>query len=208
MSNTPLQLLLTADRAAASEGALELTADRPETLMLAFLDGEARAFEQLFRLISPRVAAALRHMCGDARLAEDLTQTVFMKLYRARAGYQRGMHVMPWVFAIARNTYLDHRRRARRRPESLSAGGMLPEPEPLGEGGDPGTAEAEEDRALRDVLQRLPPAQREVLILLKVQGLSLAEAAALCGTSPASIKMRAHRAYRRLRAELAKSEER
>lgn len=206
MSNTPLQILLTADRAAASERALELTTDRPETLMLAFLDGEARAFEQLFRLISPRVSAALRHMCGDARLAEDLTQTVFLKLYRARAGYQRGMLVMPWVFAIARNTYLDHRRRARRRPESLSADGMLPEPEPLAEQNNASASERDEDQALLEVLKLLPPAQREVLVLLKVHGLSLAEAAALCGTSSASIKMRAHRAYRRLRAELAKED--
>ena len=43
-------------------------------------------------------------------------------------------------------------------------------------------------------------------MLLKVQGLSLAEAAALCGTSPASIKMRAHRAYRALRAAAARAE--
>src|SRR5262245_40686091 len=104
--------------------------------MLAFLDGDARAFERLFRLISPRVSAALTHMCGDARLAEDLTQTVFLKLYRARGAYQRDMLVMPWVFAIARNTFLDHRRRVRRRPERLSADGQLPEPATAEERGD------------------------------------------------------------------------
>ena len=128
MSNTRLEVLLSGGRTAASEKALGRAAQRPETLMLAFLDGDSRAFERLFRLISPRVAAALTHMCGDARLAEDLTQTVFLKLYQSRRRYQRGMLVMPWVFAIARNTFLDHRRRARRRPESLSRDGMLPEP--------------------------------------------------------------------------------
>jgi RNA polymerase sigma-70 factor (ECF subfamily) len=208
VSNTRLQVLLTSARAAASEQPVALAADGPEALMLAFLDGEPRAFERLFRMISPRVASALTHMSGDARLAEDLTQTVFLKLYRARAAYQRGMLVMPWVFAIARNTYLDHRRRARRRPESLSADGMLPEPAALETASDGAGFEHAEERALDDLLRTLPPAQREVLVLLKVQGLSLAEAAALCGTSPASIKMRAHRAYRSLRAALATKEER
>src|SRR5215510_4075026 len=91
-----------------------------ESLMDKFLDGDAQAFEQLFRQLSPRVVAVLAHMSGDVRLAEDLTQTVFLKVYSARGAYQRGMLVMPWVFAIARNTFLDHKRHVRRRPESLS----------------------------------------------------------------------------------------
>ena len=175
-----------------------LTLDSPEHLMELFLNGDARAFERLFRQLSPRVMAALVHMSGDARLAEDLTQTVFLKLYRSRAGYQRGMLVMPWVFAIARNTFIDHRRQVRRRPESLSSDGTLPEPEPE----EPNPIDRGAQRALHDVLQSLPSAQREALLLLKVQGLSLAEAAGLCGTSPASIKMRVHRAYRNIREAL------
>jgi RNA polymerase sigma-70 factor, ECF subfamily len=175
-----------------------LTLDPPEQLMEAFLNGDARAFERLFRQLSPRVMAALVHMSGDARLAEDLTQIVFLKLYRSRAGYQRGMLVMPWVFAIARNTFLDHRRHVRRRPESLSSDGTLPEPEPV----EPSVIDRSAHKALYDVLQGLPSAQREALVLLKVQGLSLAEAAGLCGTSPASIKMRVHRAYRNIREAL------
>jgi RNA polymerase sigma-70 factor (ECF subfamily) len=108
------------------------------------------------------------------------------------------MLVMPWVFAIARNTFLDHRRQVRRRPESLSSDGTLPEPEPE----EPQPIDREAHKALYDVLRNLPTAQREALLLLKVQGLSLAEAAGLCGTSPASIKMRVHRAYRNIREAL------
>src|SRR5262245_49838034 len=108
----------------------EHTHSSPEALMEAFLDGDARAFERLYRQLAPRVMGALVHMSGDARLAEDLTQTVFLKLYRSRGAYQRGMAVMPWVFAIARNTFIDHRRVSRRRPERLSSDGTLPEPEP------------------------------------------------------------------------------
>ena len=175
---------------------LESARETPERLMEKFLDGDAHAFELLFKQLAPRVASALTHMAGDARLAEDLTQVAFLKLYRARSVYQRGMQLTPWLFAIARNVFLDERRKRRRRPEALSSDGRLPELaiEPRAETDERAKA------ALQVMLQSLPDAQRQVLLLLKVQELSLAEVAALSGTSVASVKMRVHRAYRSLRA--------
>src|SRR2546421_11684975 len=85
-----------------------------EQLMEAFLGGDVRAFDQLFRRLSPRVCRFLRAMSGDPRLAEDLCQTTFLKVHRARESFQRGAPVEPWVFAIARRTFLDHRRSVRR----------------------------------------------------------------------------------------------
>jgi RNA polymerase sigma-70 factor (ECF subfamily) len=172
--------------------------DSPERLMERFLDGDALAFERLFKQLAPRVASTLGRMSGDARLAEDLTQVVFLKLYRARAAYQRGMPLAPWVFAIARNVFLDERRRRRRRRETLSADGQLPEL-PVE------APQMSDERArlnLEAVLGSLPPNQREALVLLKMQGLSLTEVAAFAGTSVASIKMRLQRAYRSLRVHL------
>jgi RNA polymerase sigma-70 factor (ECF subfamily) len=171
----------------------------PEVLMEAFLDGDARAFERLYRQLAPRVMGAMVHMSGDTCLAEDLTQAVFLKLYRSRATYQRGMLVTPWVFAMARNTFIDQRRLSRRRPERLSSDGELPEPEPE----EPVTVDHAAPTALYELLQSLPERQRSALVLCKVNGLSVAEAAGLCGTSPASIKMRVQRAYRNLREMLA-----
>lgn len=164
--------------------------------MEAFLDGDARAFEQLFRQISPRVLAALAHMSGDPGLAEDLTQIAFLKMYRARTAYQRGMQVLPWVLAIARNTFLDHRRHAVRQRETLSLSGTLPEPTT---DRTPEPAHAAEQTLTR-LLAKLPDTQREALVLLKVVGLTPTEAAALCGTSASSMKMRLSRAYRHLHA--------
>lgn len=190
----------TLGEAALGEAALvrslpEAASDAPEQLMERFLDGDALAFERLFKQLAPRVASALAQMSGDPRLAEDLTQIVFLKLYRARAAYQRGMLLAPWVFAIARNVFLDERRQRRRRRETLSVDGHLPEL--VSES----RAELDEQAraTLEALLSSLAPNQREALVLLKMQGLSLAEIAALTGTSVASIKMRLHRAYRRLR---------
>jgi RNA polymerase sigma-70 factor (ECF subfamily) len=199
MVSARVQVWIANDETSASGEPLEGVLDTsPEALMEAFLNGDARAFEQLFRQLSPRVLAVLASMSGDARLAEDLTQTVFLKLYRARAAYQRGMLVAPWVFAIARNTFLDHRRRMKRRPESLSSDGILPEPV----SDEPVVPDHEAHRSLHDLLKVLPEPQREALILIKLHGLSLVEAAGMSGASPASLKMRVHRAYRRLRQVL------
>jgi RNA polymerase sigma-70 factor, ECF subfamily len=170
----------------------------PEELMCAFLDGDERAFEALFHELAPRIASALTRMSGDRRLAEDLTQSVFFKLYRARGSYQRGVLLAPWVFAMARNTYLDHLRRVRRRPEHLSEDGTLPDCP-----NDPAPSSLEY-QSLHEGLQALPASQRDALLLLKVEGLTVAEAAALSGTSAASIKMRAHRAYATLRSFLSR----
>ena len=171
--------------------------------MAAFLDGDARAFEALFRELGPRIASALTRMSGDRRLAEDLCQSVFLKLYRARSSYERGMLLTPWVFAMARNTYLDHLRRCKRRPEQLSDDGTLPE---LATEMERTSGSTFEQSGLQECLACLPASQRHALMLLKVEGLTVAEAAALCGTSPASIKMRAHRAYVTLRDVLAKED--
>jgi RNA polymerase sigma-70 factor, ECF subfamily len=160
--------------------------------MEAFLNGDPRAFEALFRQLSPRVVSVLARMTGDLQEAQDLAQVVFMKLFRARAAYRQGTRVAPWVFSIARNTFADERRRQRRRPQSVRAGDVLGEPpcEP---------PSAFEQRTLSELLQALPGSQRDALVMVRIQGLSIAEAAARSRTSPASIEMRVGRAYRSLR---------
>jgi len=172
-----------------------------ERLMEQFLDGDARAFDEICRRVAPRVVGLLRAMSGDARLAEDLAQTTFLKVHRARESYQRGAPLEPWIFAIARRTFIDQRRRQKRSPVQLSDDGTVPEQLPEPPEGPQGFERLsdEQAQALRARLQSLPEAQREALVLLKVQGLSTAEAAAVTGSTVGAIKLRAHRAYESLR---------
>lgn len=172
-----------------------------ERLMEQFLDGDPRAFDEIFRRVAPRVVGLLRAMSGDSRLAEDLAQTTFLKVHRARESYQRGAPLEPWIFAIARRTFIDHRRRVIRSPVRLSDDGALPEQLPEPPEGPQGFERLtdEQAHALRTRLQSLPEAQREALVLLKIQGLSTAEAAAITGSTVGAIKLRAHRAYESLR---------
>lgn len=174
-----------------------------EALMTAFLAGEQRAFEQLYRHLAPSIEGYLRGLCRDPRLAEDLTQTTFLKVLRHRDTWLRDAPVRPWVFAIARRAWLDHRRHKGRRKEDLSPSGEIPEervPEAGVEFSD--RLEPEQWEALRTGLEALPEAQREALLLLKVRDLSVREAAAIAGVTPSALKVRAHRAYEALRGLL------
>ncbi|HWM84769.1 MAG TPA: RNA polymerase sigma factor [Kofleriaceae bacterium] len=178
-------------------------------LMNRYCDGDAGAFRDLYARIAPRLLAYLQRMSGDRPTAEDLVQQTFLKVHHARAAYVRGADPVPWMFAIARRSFLDEARRRKRARVQVAGGeGRLPEvPAAID-----GKAVADAPRpapdpdlihAALDALSRLPPAQREALILTKMSGKSIAEAAAITGATPGAMKLRAHRAYAALRRALA-----
>jgi RNA polymerase sigma-70 factor (ECF subfamily) len=177
-------------------------------LMTRYCDGDAGAFRELYSLIAPRLVAYLQRMCGERAAAEDLVQQTFLKVHRARAAYVRGADPVPWIFAIARRSFLDEVRRRRRARVQVAGGdGRVPDVpaaldgNPLVAGHTP--ADPELVHAALDALSRLPPAQREALILTKMSGKTIAEAAAITGATPGAMKLRAHRAYVALRRALA-----
>ena len=105
-----------------------------------------------------------------------------------------GEPVLPWVFAIARRVRVDNFRKRRRIAAHESATDVLPEiPEPV-QGPRGNRLE------LEVMLAALPKSQREVLIMLKVNGLSLEEVARATSSTVGAVKQKAHRAYEKLRA--------
>jgi RNA polymerase sigma-70 factor (ECF subfamily) len=165
--------------------------------MLAYIAGDANAFDKLYRLIAPQLNAYLLRLTRDRARADDLLQVTFTKLHRARSSYLVGAPLMPWVLAIARRSFLDERRSAKSRGEDLSKDGNLPEPvRPE----DPPPSEASE--AIDRALDTIPEAYREAIQLTKVVGLSLAEAADVLETTPTAVKLRVHRGYTMLRKQL------
>jgi RNA polymerase sigma-70 factor (ECF subfamily) len=108
--------------------------------------------------------------------------------------------VTPWAFAIARRLLIDSLRRGRR--EVLSDDGEV---DPGADNG-PMADEVAEARELalrvERVLAKLPRSQRTAFELIKNEGLSVAEAAQVLGTTVAAVKLRAHRAYQALRSAL------
>lgn len=168
-----------------------------ESLMIAYIEGDADAFDQLYRRMGPQLFAYLVRLTRDRPRAEDLLQVTFTKLHRARSSYLRGAPLLPWVLAIARRSFLDERRSAKSRSEDLSPDGSLPEPKRTDETSSEDMADAV-DRAL----DQLPETYREAIQLTKIVGLSLVEAADVLDTTPTAVKLRVHRGYTMLRESL------
>jgi RNA polymerase sigma-70 factor (ECF subfamily) len=164
--------------------------------MEAYVDGDAAAFDLLYERIATRLFGYLIRLTRQRERAEDLLQVTFAKVHRARDSYLRGAPLLPWVFAIARRAFLDERRRAQSRHEELAPGGVLPEPTPEPEASDDVSV------ALEQAMERLPESYREAIVLTKVTGLSVAEAAQVLGTTPTAVKLRVHRGYKELRRQL------
>ncbi len=177
-------------------------------LMQRYCDGDRSAFRELYGRVAPRLLGYLLRMTGARAAAEDLLQLTFLKIHRARAAYVRGADPVPWFYAIAHRTFLDEARRRKRarvhlHPDPAGA----PEPRADLQGRADGAADEprgdpELARAALAALSSLPEAQREAVVLTKLEGKSIAEAAAITGTTPGAMKVRAHRGYVALRKAL------
>ena len=173
-----------------------------EDLMEAYVDGDSSAFDELYRQTAPRLMGYLIRLTRHRERAEDLVQITFSKVHRARGSYFRGAPLLPWMLAIARRSFLDEVRSAKYRRERLSADGSLPEPAPEDEPGVP----AGVSEALERALEKLPDNYREAIVLTKVTGLSIKEAAEVLGVTPTAVKLRVHRGYKALRVALEQFE--
>lgn len=176
-------------------------------LMGRYCDGEPAAFQRLYQLLAPRVLAYLVSLIGDRALAEDLLQQTFLKVHQSRGSYVRDANPVPWIYTIAHRTCLDELRRKKRAPVKLTGDGDLPREPAATITGQAESQVPDDDGASARIsladLDGLPQNQKEALVLTKVHGHSVAQAAMIAGTTPGAIKLRAHRAYVTLRQRMS-----
>ncbi len=180
-------------------------------LMARYCEGDAGAFRKLYALVGPRLLNYLMRMARDRAAAEDILQHTFLKIHRARGAYVAGADPVPWMYAIAHRTFLDEARRKKRAKVRVAADAdKLPEVRAHVTGKPEADVEEPKDpelaRAVLSAMETLPPNQRQALVLTKLEGKSIAEAAKIAGTTPGAMKLRAHRAYVALRKRLARKE--
>lgn len=163
--------------------------------------GDDAAFVEVYDAVAPRLYVYLRKQTRDAALAEDVLQQTLLKMHVARGTFLTGAAVMPWAYAIARRLFIDNLRRGRREvlaptdePRDAEVSADAPADELV--------AASELALRLEAELARLPEAQRTAFALVKQEGLSMAEAAGVLGTTVSAVKLRAFRAYQSLRAAL------
>jgi len=168
--------------------------------MERYAAGDDGAFAAVYDGVAPRLYGFLLRQTRDKARAEDVLQQTLLQIHRARSRFLPGAEVMPWAFAIARRLLVDSLRRGKR--EVLADDGELDPGRDAGPGADE-VAQARELAVRIDrVLAKLPQSQRAAFELIKNEGLSVAEAAQVLGTTVAAVKLRAHRAYEALRAAL------
>ncbi len=156
--------------------------------------GDEAAYREALRLVTSRLRGYLRRrMRSLPDEVEDLVQETLLALHLQRGTYDASLPVGAWVIAIARHKLVDLWRRRGRRDDRHAS--LHDTDEALL------VAVQEEGGARRDLeklLHELPEAQRVAIWLTKVDGLSVAEAAARTGASPSAIKVQVHRGLKRL----------
>jgi RNA polymerase sigma-70 factor, ECF subfamily len=176
-------------------GALVPHGHPAEQLMALYQQADASAAAALVDLLSPQLFRFFASQMGSTNEAEDMLQEVWLRIHRVRHSYRPGEPVVPWVYAIAHRVRIDNYRK-RSRVSSREVGtDVLPE---LQAQTDQGT----ELPPFDEMVATLPESQREVLVMLKVNGLSIEEIARATASTPGAVKQKAHRAYERLRSLL------
>ncbi len=166
---------------------------RISELMRLYQQGEGDVLREIYRLVAPGMTNYLYRFCGDRALADDLLQEVFLRVHKVRHTFHPGRPVKPWLYSIARYVAIDELRKRGRRREAPYEDGF---------GNVNGQRSREKESAADDwedvekALKQIPKAQKEALLLTKVAGLSVREAAAVMGATEGALKVKVHRAIR------------
>lgn len=173
-----------------------------DDVMDRFARGDDGAFDDVYRLAAPRIRAFLVRLSSDLALADDLTHDAFLRVHRARGSFVEGAAAVPWVLAIARNTFRDHVRREHVRSAYRATATETGDEPSSYQGVDRAAIARQTLEKAQQVLMGLPVRQREAFVLLRFEGLDLDAVASVLGTTPAAVKILAHRACGAIRATL------
>jgi RNA polymerase sigma-70 factor (ECF subfamily) len=168
-----------------------LNGDSDEALMMRFCEGNEAAFDALFARHAAQVRVYLSRLTGNRAAADELTQTTFVSVVRARGRYTQGAMFRPWLYAIATNAARDLHRRRRKEDLVPHAGADQSVEMKVSDTG--------LEKSVRTALEQLPDSQRAAIVMHRFEGMSFAEIAAAQGTSEGAVKVRAHRGYEKLR---------
>jgi len=179
-----------AEREAATASALVEAARR----------GDDKAFEALVRRYRKRIYALALHMTRSASEADDITQEVFLKAYRALPQFEGRSQFFTWVYRMTVNRSLNAKRDRARRGEDTLDDPRLELAVAVDARGNPGReAELRQTYArLLRALDLLPIEMRTSVILVSLQGMSHGEVAIIQKVSEGTIAWRMHEARRRL----------
>ena len=158
--------------------------------------GDAEVYAKLLEAIGGVMEQYLRRRFGESDFIEDCVQECLLAIHRARASYDSARPFRAWMFTIVRHKAIDMlRRRGTRIRHAVEGGGRQ---ESSDRQADPAVA-----LQVAESLRALTPEYRDALLMTKLEGYSLDEAARLAGVSTTAMKSRVHRGIKQLRRLLA-----
>ena len=161
--------------------------------------GNAEVYAKLLGEIGGVIEQYLRRRFGESDFIEDCVQECLLAIHRARASYDPARQFRPWMFTIVRHKAIDTlRRRGTRYRHVAEERGSA---EPLAPNADPAVA-----LQAAEALRGLAPEYRDALLMTKLEGHSLDEAARRAGVSVTAMKSRVHRGIKQVRRLLAQEE--
>ncbi len=173
--------------------------------------GDHRAFRELVETYKKKVYYLALDMAGNPVDAEDISQEVFLKVYRSFSTFRKGAKIGSWLYRVTYNASIDHLRKRGAAPEPVEDGVL--ESRSQVDSGLPGTvpsdpAAAAESNQLRDridqALEKVSPQEKAVFMLRHYDDLMLKDIAESLGLSIGSVKSYLFRAVRKLQKELGR----
>lgn len=171
--------------------------DLPADVLTAFRDGDVGALGVVYDRYSKAVWSVAMGVLRDRALAEDATQEVFLRAWRASATFDPRRNLSPWLFTIARRTAVDVLRREARPTQ----GGHTEQQDTAVRM--PGIEHAYQTWQVRTALDELPEDERVVVRMAHFDEMTHREIADALAVPVGTVKSRSHRAHRRLAGRLA-----
>jgi RNA polymerase sigma-70 factor (ECF subfamily) len=171
--------------------------DDKELIVRSLVDSDTAAFDELVRRYQSRVRGWLRHLTGDVAIADDIAQETFLRAWRKLGTYKASGSFNAWLLTIARNEFLQYRRKSGREEKRRQ--------ELIGDG-IPGSGQAhssldEESHDIDRFLDVLKRDERDTMILVYGFGLSHSEASEVSGLPLGSVKSHLRRGVSKIREQ-------
>ncbi len=163
--------------------------------------GDSEAFRELFEIHKDKVYSVALRYSGDATVAMDITQDVFLKLFSSIQSFRGTSKFESWLYRLVVNSCFDQKRKLRRLMPLVE--GLIDSLRAPGVNTLENVLKSEQDSAVQTAIAKLPADQRIVVVLRYTQGLSYDEIADVLNCSPGTVASRLHRIHKVLERRLS-----
>jgi RNA polymerase sigma-70 factor (ECF subfamily) len=201
LRNSPASLAISAAAPGLDQAEARRTdnGERELNLARAAQGGDAEAFRELYDAYRDRIWTLVVYWIGDTLQAQDVHQTVFLKVFRSLRSFRFRSSLFTWIYRIARNECLNYLRGRGDPPvplEAILGSSDEMDRRPVSNGHEAGQL------ILQNAVRHLPLKMREVVVLKYLEGLSYEEMSRVLGCAPGTVASRLNRALEDLEERL------